>query len=147
MNLTELWNIARANNISIDVDNSKSWLSSSVHYSKFTYRQSCVYLCTKGLSNSLIQCVFAHELNHVLIVGKIKEDYDHDPLRHELYAWKEALKNESIEKNSEFFELAQIQLNRYLFANERCLHDITDNVAQQEEIKRLNNESKKKIEP
>ena len=139
--LIELFRKARIENIGIDVFSDIIWSRSHSCNSRFTHVQSYVTFCTEGISTHLSKMLLAHELAHIEIMQIPNLEignYFEDTLRHELYAWKKALETEDVEKNKEFFEFAQWELNRYLFASKRCLDTTSDSEALAQEMDRLN---------
>jgi len=138
---TVLTHHARLSNIGIEIRNDISWLKSNAHVSRFSHVQSYIEIGTEGLSEHLLTVVIAHEIGHIENERNVNLElgrYSYDIVRHETYAWKKALENENIEENPEFFELAQWQINRSVFAKNEALNSTTDTDAQAEEIKRLN---------
>lgn len=135
----KLFNKAEREKIGIDILK-EPWTKSNSHVTRTTFQTSYVTVCIEGIDEHLLTVVLAHEIGHIEIVKNDKLElpsYWDNPLLHEKYAWKIALEEESIEDNPELFELAQWQLNRYLFAYHRALNDTTDTDAQKEEVERL----------
>jgi len=136
----KLFTKAESEKIGIDVLK-EPWTKSNSHVSHWEYQTSYVTICTEGITEHFLTVVLAHEIGHITVTRKGLNigTWFENPLVHELYAWKVALEDERIEENPELFELAQWQLNRYLFASCRALNDTTDTDAQTEEINRLIN--------